>query len=178
MVTRFEKHRWWVLTALLTVPLAAFAAGVPNVFTPGTVISSQQVNDNFKSLSDRVTALEAAKTTLTIVMDNQAGPLDSGVSKTFSTTGGMISLVVSGTAWINGGGGIIDVAVQLDGVIIGHLKGFTNEGNSHRAFPTRVFQPAAAPAAGNHVVGLVYGAGSGTTSDAADFFSVAVFETH
>jgi hypothetical protein len=178
MATRFEKHRWWVITALLTVPLAAFAAGVPNVFTAGTAISSQQVNDNFKSLSDRVTALEAPKTTLTIAMDNQSGPLDSGVTKTFSTTGGMISLLVSGTAWINGGGGIIDVAVQLDGLVIGHLKGFTNEGNSHRAFATRMFQPAVAPAAGNHVVSLVYGAGSGTTSDVDDFFSVAVIETH
>jgi hypothetical protein len=179
MATRFGRHKWWVLTVLLTVPVVAIAAGVPNVFTAGTVISSQQVNDNFKNLSDRVTALEAAKTTLTVLMDNQLGPLpDTGLTKTFVSTGGMISLLVSGSGWINGSGGLLDVAVQLDGATIGHLKTSTNEPNSHRAYPTRIFQPAATPAAGNHVVTLVYGAGSNTTSDAADFFSVTVIETH
>jgi hypothetical protein len=56
----FAKHRWWLLTALLTVPMLAVAAGVPNVFKAGDVISSGQVNDNFQSLADRVAALEAA----------------------------------------------------------------------------------------------------------------------
>lgn len=56
---KFSKHKWWLLTMVLTVPVLAIAAGVPNVFTAGTVISAAQVNDNFKNLSDRVTALEA-----------------------------------------------------------------------------------------------------------------------
>jgi hypothetical protein len=47
-----------MLTLLLTVPVLAVAAGVPNVFTSGTVISSQQMNDNFKNVTDRLTALE------------------------------------------------------------------------------------------------------------------------
>jgi hypothetical protein len=55
----FARHRWWLLTLLLTAPIVAVAAGVPHVFTAGDVISSAQVNDNFKDLADRVTALEA-----------------------------------------------------------------------------------------------------------------------
>jgi hypothetical protein len=137
------------------------------------------VNDNFKNLSDRVSALEAAKTTLTVVVDNQPGPLPTtGLTKTFVSTGGMISILVSGSGWINGSGGLLDIAVQLDGAIVGHLKTSTNEANSHRAYPTRIFQPAATPAAGNHVVTLGYAEGSTTTSDAADFFTVTVIETH
>jgi hypothetical protein len=58
---KFAKHKWWILTALLTAPLVAIAADVPNMFTTGTVISSMAVNANFKNLSDRVTALEAGK---------------------------------------------------------------------------------------------------------------------
>jgi len=57
---KFAKHKWWMLTALMTAPLLAFAADVPNVFTAGTVISSAQVNENFKNLANRVTTLEAA----------------------------------------------------------------------------------------------------------------------
>jgi hypothetical protein len=64
---KFAKHRWWILTVLLTAPILAIAAGVPNVFTPGTVISSAQVNDNFKNLADRLTALEGQSRTLTYV---------------------------------------------------------------------------------------------------------------
>jgi hypothetical protein len=58
---KFATHRWWLLTMLMTVPIIAVAAGVPNVFKPGEVISSAQVNDNFKNLADRLTALEDAR---------------------------------------------------------------------------------------------------------------------
>jgi hypothetical protein len=64
---KFTKHRWWLLTVLMTVPLLAVAAGVPNVFTSGTVISSTQVNDNFKNVTDRLTTLEAASRSSTYV---------------------------------------------------------------------------------------------------------------
>src|SRR6185295_9170441 len=64
---KFAKHKWWFLTVLMTAPILALAAGVPNIFTSGTAISSSQVNDNFKSLSDRLTAIESASRTLTYV---------------------------------------------------------------------------------------------------------------
>jgi hypothetical protein len=65
-MSRFAKHKWWLLTVLLTAPILAIAA-VPNIFTSGTVISSSQVNDNFKSLDDRLTALEATRPVATYV---------------------------------------------------------------------------------------------------------------
>ena len=180
MVT-FGKHKWWILTAVLTAPLVAMAAGVPNVFAPGTVISSADVNANFKNLSDRVTALEASiatkasAATATVVMDNVPGPITNIQPVVLTTTGGTVLLIVSGSAWINGSSGIIDLAVLFDGAIVGHLKVTTNESNSHKSFPTKVFR-IAAPAAGPHNVGLAVGAGTSTTSDASDFFNVTAVE--
>src|SRR5215471_10509775 len=125
--SKFGRHRWWMLTVLLTAPLVAVAAGVPNMFTSGTVISSAQVNENFKNLADRVTALENARTTVTVVMDNVAGPLPAtGKTAMFTTSGGALMITVSGMGWQSASGGTLDIAVQLDGAVIGHLKGFTN----------------------------------------------------
>src|SRR5262247_3391776 len=55
---KFSMHKWWLLTALLTVPIVAAAADVPFFFSPGTPILSSRVNSNFVNLSDRTTALE------------------------------------------------------------------------------------------------------------------------
>jgi hypothetical protein len=60
MKERFQRHKWWILTMLLTAPVAAFATGVTNIFSPGTVISSAAVNQNFQQVTDRLTALENA----------------------------------------------------------------------------------------------------------------------
>ncbi len=60
MKDRFQRHKWWILTMLLTAPVAAFATGVTNIFSPGTVISSAAVNQNFQQITDRLTALENA----------------------------------------------------------------------------------------------------------------------
>ena len=62
-MTKFSKHKWWILTVLITAPLVAIAA-VPNVFSPNTVISSAQVNANFAGLDTRLGALEAPTTGL------------------------------------------------------------------------------------------------------------------
>src|SRR5947199_10774445 len=97
---RFAKHRWWILTALITAPLVALAAGVPNMFAPNTTISSAQVNANFQNLADRVTALEAAKSTVTLVMDNRPGPLPlpSGTTTaSFMSAGGPVLIIASGS---------------------------------------------------------------------------------
>ena len=59
-MAKFAKHKWWILTIALTVPVIAIAADVPNIFTAGTVVSSSKVNANFKNVSDRLPALEAA----------------------------------------------------------------------------------------------------------------------
>lgn len=62
-MTKFSRHKWWILTVLITAPLVAIAA-VPNVFSPNTVISSAQVNANFTALDTRLNALEAPQTGL------------------------------------------------------------------------------------------------------------------
>jgi hypothetical protein len=173
-MNRFGKHKWWMLTALLSAPLVALAAGVPNMFAPNTPISSAAVNANFTDLANRVTALENAKTTVTLVMDNVIGGLGAtGKTATFTSAGGTVVLVVSGTGWINGAGGVVDVAIQLDGNVIGHLKTTTNEMNSHKAFPARAI-PVSPLAAGTHTIGLLNG--TGTTTDGSDFFNVTAIE--
>jgi hypothetical protein len=179
MVT-FNKHKWWILTALLTVPLVALAAGVPNVFAPNTVISSANVNANFSNLSDRVTALEtaiqakASATTVKVVMDNVLGPMPLATPATVTTTGGPLTLVVSGSGWRATSAGIIDVTVQFAGVTIGDLKVTTNETNSHKALPTKVFQVTPPPAAGTYAIGLL--PVTGTTTDSSDYFNVTAIE--
>ena len=60
MKKKFSKHKWWMLTVVLTAPVLAIAAGVPNMFTAGTQVSASAMNENFKNLADRLTALEAA----------------------------------------------------------------------------------------------------------------------
>ena len=51
-MTKFSRHKWWIVTVLITAPLVAIAA-VPNIFSPNTVISSSQVNANFSGLDSR-----------------------------------------------------------------------------------------------------------------------------
>jgi len=176
----FSKHKWWIITVLLTAPLIALAAGVPNVFAPNTVISSAQVNANFTNLSDRVTALEAAnaKTTATQLRINSVGPIPTtGLAATYTATGvNPLLLIVSATAFTATAGSVLDIAVEFDGAVRDHLQALANEATSHKALPTRaVLIPT--PAAGAHTITLDYGTAT-TTSDANDRFSITVMELH
>jgi hypothetical protein len=176
MTTKFSKHKWWIVTALITVPLVAIAA-VPNVFTANTVISSAQVNANFTALDTRLAALEAAtaKTSVT-VLNGTIGIIATAKTVTFTATGvNPLLLIISASAF-SATGATLDMGVQFDGVIIGHLQAFTNEGGSHKAFPTRTFS-VAAPAAGSHTIGLLPG-NAGTVTNADDYYSVTVVELH
>jgi hypothetical protein len=179
-MTKFSKHKWWIVTALITVPVVAIAA-VPNVFTANTVISSAQVNANFAALDTRLAALEAAtaKTSATVLAgwNNSPGPLTNPPKIVNFTASGVnpLLVVVSGSAYISSAANLIlDVAVQMDGVVIGDLKVYTNELNSHKAFPSRAFI-VPAPAAGNHNIGLN---AVNAVTDANDFFTVTVVELH
>ena len=179
MTTKFSKHKWWIITALITAPLVALAAGVPNLFAPNTVISSAMVNANFTNLADRVTALEAAsaKSSATMILNNSPGPLTPPKTATFTASGvNPVLIGVSGSAFLGAAATtlIMDVAVQLDGVVIGHLMEYTNETGSHKTFPTRLF-PVPVQSAGVHTVGLLP---INASTDANDFFSVTVVELH
>jgi hypothetical protein len=177
----FSKHKWWIVTALITAPLIALAAGLPFTFTANTPISSSQVNMNFASLDTRLTALEAAsaRTSVKVLLDNVLGPLPTtGRIVAFTPSGvNPIMIIVSATGYLPSGAASLgmDIAVQLDGLTIGHLTTYTNEVLSHKAFPTRFFSIATPPTATSHNIGLLP---VNATSDANDFFSVAVVELH
>ena len=179
-MSKFSKHKWWIVTALITVPLVAIAA-VPNIFQPNTVISSNAVNQNFSALEARITALEAAnaKSSATMVMSNVQGPLSTTaapVKTAMYTASGVnpLLLVVSGSAW-NASGGSMDVTVQFDGAIVGHLSGTTNEASSHKTLPMRAIT-IPTPAAGAHTIGLL--TTTPTITDGSDYFSITVVELH
>jgi hypothetical protein len=179
-MSKFSKHKWWIVTALLTVPLVAIAA-VPNVFTANTVISSAQVNANFAALDTRLALLEAAtaKSSATVVMNQVPGSLGAtGKTATFTTSGqNPLLILVSGTAYTaSTATPMLDIAVQLDGQVIGHMVVYTNEASSHKTLPTRAFT-VPAPPAGSHTLGMLFGNAS-TISDANDFYNATVIELH
>jgi hypothetical protein len=178
--SKFSKHKWWILTALLTLPLIAIAA-VPNTFTAGTTIASAQVNANFAALDARITALEAAsaKSSATVAMNNVQGPISTMAApvKTamYTATGANpLLLVVSGSAF-SGTTNTLSVTIQFDGAMVGQLTVYTNELSSHKAFPTRAIT-IPTPAAGAHTIGLLTTAT--TSTDVNDYFSVTVVELH
>lgn len=186
-MSKFSKHKWWIVTALITVPLVAIAA-VPNMFSPNTLISSTAVNQNFSALDARITALETsatAKTSATTV-SGAINPITTGTgprNATFTTLGGNPWLViVSASAFLGGtAGGPLDLGIALDGVKIGDLQGYSNEVGSHKAIPTRTFTiPTATiptPAADTHTIGISYG-NANTMTDQNDYFSVTLVEMH
>jgi hypothetical protein len=188
-MSKFGRHKWWLVTLLLSVPLVALAT-VPHVFTPGTVISSGDVNANFAALDQRITALENATPQVSVVMSNKPGPLGTtGITGSFQSSGGPLLIIVSGSSYSVQGGnaafvdGTLDVAVQLDGKTVGDLVEYTNEGLSHKALPTRAFwlplgvSDGGAPPSGTHTLGLLNG-NTATTNDANDYFSATVVEMH
>ena len=75
-MSKFSKHKWWIVTALITVPLVAIAA-VPNMFSPNTLISSTAVNQNFSALDARIAALETSATAKTsaVTMSGAINPI-------------------------------------------------------------------------------------------------------
>ena len=114
-----------------------------------------------------------------MVMSNVQGPLSTTaapVKTAMYTASGVnpLLLVVSGSAW-NASGGSMDVTVQFDGAIVGHLSGTTNEASSHKTLPMRAIT-IPTPAAGAHTIGLL--TTTPTITDGSDYFSITVVELH
>lgn len=172
-MNRFKSHMWWIVTLLLSIPVVVIAA-VPNVFQSGTAISSAEVNANFAALDARITTLETAiNRSGATLLPSQTGALPKAIA--FTSKGGPLLLVASGSAFSPGGQASISVSLQLDAKTIGELRTFANEGGSHKAFPTRAF-PVVAPS-GTHTLNIIITPGNTVTStDSNDFFSVTVVE--
>jgi hypothetical protein len=167
--------KWVGLPLLLVLGATAIVrAADPSQFTDGSTLKAADLNSNFKIVTDRLAALEARKTTAKIVMDQVPGPWPAtGKTAMYMSSGGSLLLEVSGSAYATSPL-VMDVAVQFDGNVIGHLTVAANETSSHKAFPTRLF-PVTAPQAGNHTIGLIPAASAMIGTD--DPFSVVVVET-
>lgn len=107
-------------------------------------------------------------------MENVPGPLPKTVR--FRTTGGNLVLMVSGSAfWTVANTNL--VKVKFDTRVLGDIRSFTSEGQSHKAAVSRWFFVGGA-AAGDHDIELLTDSEgpNATLTDANDYFSVTVFE--
>ena len=107
----------------------------------------------------------------TQVMNQRQGPLPIS-NVPFSSGGGTLVIIFSGSGW-SGGAANIGMTLQLDGGAIGTTRSFTNEKDSHKAFTTNILAQAGV-AAGAHYITLV--ALPGTNTDVNDWFNVTVLE--
>ena len=76
-MSKFSKHKWWILTVVLTMPVMALGA-IAN-FQSGTTISAATFNTLFNGLDSRITALEG-KAAPSISCYAQAPTTDSWVA--------------------------------------------------------------------------------------------------
>jgi hypothetical protein len=171
-----RARRWakWmgIPLALVLASTAIVRAADPHSWNAGDPLSAEDLNNSFKAVTDRLATLEARKTTAKLVMDQVAGPLPAtGKTAMFASSGGLLLVQVSGSAFA-ASAVALDLAIQFDGNVVGHLTVTTNEAFSHKAFPTRLFPVTAQ--AGNHTIGLIPGAATVTDGD---LFSVVVVET-
>jgi hypothetical protein len=161
---------------LVTAPVIALAAGVPFSFSPGKVISSSEMNMNFAAVTARLDALEASlqkRTVTTAVVANVAGPLP--LTHTFTTAGGDVMLIVSGSGYGKDDSQALTLSVQVDGKQSGSLTVFANKCCVHLAFPAGAI-PLTSLVAGSHVVTIASG-NAETLGDDIDYFNVTAVET-
>jgi hypothetical protein len=95
------------------------------------------------------------------------------LSNTLSCSGGTLLIFVSGSGRSTGGGTLIGMNVQIDGVTIDTCTVLANPAATHLAFvPKTIVRTGVAP--GSHTIGLIPTAG--TTTDLNDNFNVTVTE--
>jgi hypothetical protein len=101
---KFNKHKWWILTVMLTLPVVAIAAIPYQSFTTGQPISSSQLGLNFQNIESRLAALEAkAPPALNcqIVLSNAAPWLAQCPTGYFVTGGGCNVASTAATPGVN-----------------------------------------------------------------------------
>jgi hypothetical protein len=93
-------------------------------------------------------------------------------SGTFSSSGGVLLVLASASAFNQAAGGTMHVDVTLDGNVVGALQGFTNEASSHKALTSNPIVLTGI-AAGKHTVALSLAKGD---TDGNDYSAVTVVE--
>ncbi len=106
----------------------------------------------------------------TQVMNQVQGPLPKSVG--FSSGGGTLVIIYSGTGRRDGGGNL-GMNLLLDNVVVSTTRTWTNESQSHKVFTTNIHVQANV-AAGNHTIALTVIAE--TITDVNDWFNVTVLE--
>lgn len=108
----------------------------------------------------------------TTLMSSRAGALP--LSTVFASSGGTLLVFASGTGFRSGGGGTIGMMVRIDNMVMSQVKGFTNESNSHKAFPPS-FSVVTSIGAGSHTLDIIP-LDASTATDFNDYFNVMVLE--
>ena len=107
---------------------------------------------------------------VTQVFERRSGPLP--ISQSFLSSGGTLIVFFSGTAF-RGSGGLFSITVTVD-TVSNWVDLYTNEGNSHKTFPSTFFVIRGI-AAGSHTLTIAAFA-NGTLSDANDRYQATVLE--
>jgi hypothetical protein len=95
------------------------------------------------------------------------------VNRQFTTGGGVLLVLCSGSGFSNAGARVIGADVRIDDVTVSELRSFTNEVGSHKAFVANP-ELVGGIAAGTHRLSIVPIAG--TSVDPNDFFNASVIE--
>jgi hypothetical protein len=97
---RRQRHRTWLLVALVTIPTAAYAStlNVPFLFSNGTIANANEVNANFAAAEAAVDDNDSR-----IASIEAAGPLHGVVTVSNSGTGFRVAFCTIGTTVIGGG---------------------------------------------------------------------------
>jgi hypothetical protein len=107
----------------------------------------------------------------TTLMSARPGALP--LANTFTSNGGTLLVYTSGSAF-RATGGVMGIQMRIDGVVMAELRAFTNEVQSHKAFPPS-FVVVTSTGPGAHTLDLHVSVG-GTVTDFNDFFNVMVLE--
>lgn len=105
----------------------------------------------------------------------QAATSGSPISATFSTSGGTVLVLATGTGFVWTGAGMqIGMEIVIDNVSRGFAKCMTNENNSHKSFALNPLVITGLLANNSHTI--VLKSWNGTVFDYNDFFSVTILE--
>ena len=142
-------------------------------FPAGTRFIKPRVRTNTGNIGDtRVDAFEIYEAGSFPIQVFNATPGSMPINGSFVAGPGPVVLLASGTGYA-GGAATLGMNVVVDGTTVGIVKGFTNEGGSHKAFSTNALVVNLA-AGGSHTVSLT--SFNGTVSDSNDYFNLTVLD--